>query len=303
MTRSPKSPRIYRVLELVPGRDHASKPAELIQIRGHDTLTLNARRAITLLWHNAHRQGIEENKDYTIEIEALMPQRHKGYEMVEEAIEALMTTLIVIRSKDGDTRRVQVLGGNDLGSKTRPAGVLTYSFDRRLIEILRDSRIWGRISLPQLMAFGSKYAVTLYEHLSQWTGLSGKTHEVFELGLFREILGVEDGKYMVFGALNQQVIKPVTAEINALAPFNMALIPLKTGKKVTHVRLSWWPKTIQEQKDAFEELNRSRVGRRVRIASHANMVLPASPSPERIARGAKGGSRHRKEEEGDLFED
>jgi hypothetical protein len=48
----------------------------------------------------------------------------------------------------GKTRRVQFLGGNDLDDPDRSAGVLTYSFDRRLIEILRDSTIWGKIALP-----------------------------------------------------------------------------------------------------------------------------------------------------------
>lgn len=290
-----QGPKTYRVLELVPSKDHASKPTELIQIRGHQALTLNARRAITLLWHNAHQQGIEEGKDYTIEIDTLVPNKHKGYEMVEEAVEALMTTLIVLRSPDGDTRRVQVLGGNDLGSRNRPAGLLTYSFDKRLIELLQDSRIWGRISLPQLMAFSSKYAVTLYEHLSQWSGLHGKHHEIFALEDFRALLGVEPTKYKVFGSLNQQVIKLVCCEINALAPFNMALVPMKTGKKVTHVRLSWWPKTQSEQRDAFAELQRSRVGRKARIADKVEMVLPATASPARVARRAKADE--------DLFED
>lgn len=242
-----KSRRIHRVLELVPSKDHASKPTELIQIRGHAALTLNARRAITILWHNAHRQGIEVGKDYVIEIDRLVSRHHKGHEMVEEAIEALMTTIILIRSENGDTSRVQVLGGNDLSSRNRPSGRLTYSFDRRLVEILRNSRIWGRISLPVLMALGSKYAIPLYEHLSQWTGLTGKTSEVFSLGEFRQLLGVEKSKYPTFGALNQQVLKPVTAEINAQAAFSITLTPQKTGKKVTHIQLSWQTKAAFPQ--------------------------------------------------------
>ena len=78
--------------------------------------------------------------------------------MVEEAIEALMRTILVLRMPDGKTRRVQFLGGNDLDDPDRPAGVLTYSFDKRLIEVLKDSTIWGKIALPVLMAFTSKYA-------------------------------------------------------------------------------------------------------------------------------------------------
>jgi hypothetical protein len=128
------------------------KPAELIQVTGHHELTLNARRAITILLHHAHSQGVSEGKDYTIEIDDLKPDGHKGYEMVEEAVESLMRTILTLRLAAGKTRRVQFLGGNDLDDPDRPAGVLTYSFDKRLIEVLKDSTIWGKIALPVLMA-------------------------------------------------------------------------------------------------------------------------------------------------------
>jgi replication initiator protein len=130
-------------------------------------LALNARRAITILWYNAHLQGIQEGRDYTVEIDELKPDSHKGYERVEEAVESLMRTILTVKLTNGKTRRVQFLGGNDLDDPDRPAGVLTYSFDRRLIEILRDSTIWGKIALPVLMAFTSKYAVSLYENVAQ----------------------------------------------------------------------------------------------------------------------------------------
>jgi hypothetical protein len=36
-----------------------------------DELTLYARRAITILWHNAHLQGITEGRGYTVKIDDL----------------------------------------------------------------------------------------------------------------------------------------------------------------------------------------------------------------------------------------
>lgn len=108
-----------RVLDLKPRREQAVKPAELIQITGHQGLTLNARRAITILWHNAHLQGVEEGKDYVIEIDDLKPDHHKGYEMVEEAIIAVMGMILSVRMVDGRTRCVQFLRDNDLDDRDR----------------------------------------------------------------------------------------------------------------------------------------------------------------------------------------
>jgi len=276
-----------RVLDLRPRRDQASKPAELIQITGHQALTLNARRAITLLWHNAHLQGIEEGKDYVIEIDDLKPDTHKGYEMVEDAITALMRTILTVRLSNGKTRRVQFLGGNDISDPDRPAGVLTYSFDKRLVEILKDSAIWGKITLPILMAFTSKYAVSLYENAAQWTGLSKKVFQDMTLEEFRDLLGVESGKYPAFGALNKHVIKPAILEINALAPFNLSILPYKSGKKVTGIRLAWEMKDREQMEAAWREVNSSKTGRKARIGGYAENVLPAFPSQNRLTREAR----------------
>jgi len=276
-----------KVVDLKPRRDQAVKPAELIQITGHQALTLNARRSITILWHNAHMQGVEAGKDYTIEIDDLKPDDHKGYEMVEEAIISLMQTILTVKLADGKTRRVQFLGGNDLDDPDRPAGVLNYSFDKRLVEILKDSAIWGKIALPVLMAFSSKYSVSLYENIAQWTGLSHKTFQERSLDEFRAILGVETGKYPAFGALNKHVIKNVVQEVNALAPCSITVLPVKTGKKVTHIRIGWWPKTKDEIDAAWREVSRSKVGRKARISGQEVHVSEPYPSQNRMVRDAR----------------
>lgn len=263
-----------RVLDLRPRRDQAVKPAELIQITGHQGLTLNARRAITILWHNAHLQGVAEGKDYVIGLDDLKPDHHKGYEMVEEAIVALMGTILTVRMANGRTRRVQFLGGNDLDDPDRPAGALTYSFDKRLVEILKDSAIWGKIALPVLMAFTSKYAVSLYENASQWIGLGRRVAQELTLDEFREMLGVETGKYAAFGALNKHVLKPALGEINALAPFNLEVVPVKEGKRVAWLRLSWRPKDRAEMDAAWRELRQPKVGRRARISGQVEHLRP-----------------------------
>jgi hypothetical protein len=232
-------------------------------------------------------QGVAEGRDYTIEIDDLKPDGHKGYEQVEEAIEALMTSILKVRLPDGRTRRVQFLGGNDMDDPDRPAGVLNYSFDKRLVEILQDSAIWGKISLPVLMAFSSKYSVSLYEHVSQWTGLTRKSYQDLTLNEFRDLLGVEDGKYAAFGALNKHVVKQTICEINALASFGVTVVPIKTGKKVTHIRVGWWQKEKEDLDAAWREVHRSKVGRRARIAGTATTVTNPYPSQNRLARKSR----------------
>ena len=178
-----------------------------------------------------------------------------------------MKTLLVVKMPDGKTRRVQFLGGNDLDDPDRPAGVLNYSFDKRLIEILKDSTVWGKIAIPVLMAFTSKYAVSIYENIAQLCNLSHKKSQTYSLEEFRALLGVPPGKYKTFGELNKHVVKPAIAEVNALAGFRVVILPIKQGKKVKQVNIGWWNKAPQEIKESFQELQRTKLGRRARTFS------------------------------------
>lgn len=265
--------KTYLVVEQTPLPSEAKKPTELITIRGHEELTLMARRSITLLWHNAHVQGIQTGKDYTIPLSDLMGTSHKGTDNIQAAILSLMKTVVTVQRADGSITQAQLLGGNDISDIRSINGVLTYSFDRRIVEILKSSTIWGKISFPVLLALTSKYAITLYENVAQLAGLDYKTSQVYTLEEFRKLLGVEPGKYAGFGELNKHVIKKAALEINALAPFNINIQPRKTGRSVTHIRLGWWPKELDEVKKAFKELQQPRVGRSARIKDEVCWVL------------------------------
>jgi Initiator Replication protein len=287
MNKSPPEKRRVLTLEIKPRSREAIKPAELIQVSGHHELTLNARRAITILWHNAHLQGIVEGKDYNVEIDDLKPDSHKGYEMVAEAVEALMRSILTLKLPDGKTRRVQFLGGNDLDDPSRPAGVLTYSFDKRLIEVLKDSTIWGKIALPILMAFTSKYAVSLYENLAQFASLSKKIFQNYTLDEFRDLLGVPPGRYKTFGELNKHVVKPAVTEVNALAPFEISVLPIKQGKRVVQIRVGWWAKEGDALRNAWNEMQRPKAGRRARIAGTGEHVHAPLASINRMLRDVR----------------
>lgn len=266
------------VLELQPTEREALKPAELIQVRGHQDLSLYSRRTLTLLWHHAHKQGIEEGKDYTVQLADLQTDENRSIEKVDNAIDQIMGAYLKVPMPNGKMRRVHLIGSNDMDHPDRPAGTLTYSLDKRLVELLKDSRIWGRITIPVLMAFSSKYSVPLYEHICQWQGLKYKNYQDFSLDEFRQILGVEDGKYGAFGAFNKHVVKPVLMEINGLAPFNVTITFMKTGRAVTHVRVGWFQKDPDALKEAYAESRRHRAGRKERLEQRVQFESTVLPS-------------------------
>ncbi|KZZ27626.1 hypothetical protein A3753_30770 [Sulfitobacter sp. HI0082] len=263
--------------------NNTNKPQELIQIRGHGELTLTARRAITLLWQNAHADGIAKGKEYSIEASRLRSDNHKGRDNINDAIDSLMGFHVKTINSEGEPVRAPLVGGNVL----KKNGIFTYTFDDKLVEVLLTSNVWGAIDIPVLMSFSSKYAVSLYEHVAGWINLERKTDAEFSLHEFRELLGVEAHKYPAFGDLNSKVIKPSLDEVNALAPFNVGLIFKKKGRSVATVKMNWWRKDRHEQEQAYQEHQRPRVGRRARIQGRVEYVSPPMPSEHTLARRAR----------------
>lgn len=276
MTNPPKSKDAARsrsTLELVPNAGEMIKPAELIDIDGATRLTLASRRLYNQLI--AHAFGPEmgtEGKEWTIPIAELRGS-HKGNERLEDSIVALMKTIVTVRLTNGQTRRVALLGGNDMGDPERPHGTLTYSFDPRLVPLLRNSSVFGKLELAVMHAFSTKYGLALYEALARRARLHNRFYEDFDLGALRELLGVPPGKLTTFSNLKLRAITPAVEEINALASFGCRVEPNRQGRKVIGVRIYWWLKDVDGLKEAYAELQRPRVGRRSRTTNSVEQVV------------------------------
>ncbi|MDH3771846.1 MAG: replication initiation protein, partial [Nitrospirota bacterium] len=268
----PKANSSLKTLEVRPDPGEMIKPAELIDVSGVDHLTLAARRLYNALIANAFgpemaRQGYE----WIISLSDLRGT-HKGNERLSDSILALMKTVVTVRLANGTTRRVQLLGGNDMHDEDRKRGVLTYSFDPRLVALLKNSSVFGKLEIAVMMAFSTKYALALYEALARRARLKYKFSEEFSLDEFRDLLGVAEDKLATFGNLNQYAIKPAVNEINALATFGVKVTPVKTGRKVTGVHVGWWQKDITELKASFAELQRHKSGRQARIEGKVEKI-------------------------------
>ena len=268
-----KDKEIIRTLYLVPMDGEMIKPAELIDIDGATGLTLHARRLYNQLI--AHAFGPDmgtEGREWVIPLSELRGS-HNNNEHVAESIVALMKTVVTVRLTDGRTRRVQLLGGNDMGEADRQHGTLTYSFDPKLVPLLRDSSVFGKLELAVMHAFTTKYGLALYEALARRVRLRSRFYEDFELEAFRELLGVPAGKLTTFSNLKLRAITPAVEEINAIASFSCQVELHKQGRKVTGVRVYWWRKDLDGLKEAYAELQRPKLGRQARLKGETEQIV------------------------------
>lgn len=278
-------------LDVKPRRGEMIKPGELIDIVEVTPLNLTDRRVFNILLENAWPEiGMEETR-HTVRWSHLREAttgRHNN-DRVEVSIERLMTAIVRLEyvDKNGKWRRdrFQLLGSNtvelDEAGEAKASAEFGYTFDRKLLRVLQSSTMYGRLETQVLAAFSSKYSLALYELVSRRKNLSYITSEEFELARLRDLMGVPKGKLEQFGHFKDKALKPALLEVNALADFEVSFTPGKTGRKVTHVTLSWLLKDKAARKASRKELESSSVGRKTRIKETAEQTGPSGAGSRR----------------------
>lgn len=247
------------------------KPGELIDIKEISPLTLTDRRIYNLLIANAWER-ITEPVEHVIEKSDLRGT-HNGNERIEDSIRRLMSAIAEVKIiRDGKVaiKRVQLLGGNVEQEGER--GRLYYTFPKQLIEIVKESEVFGRLKTQIMYCFKSKYALALYEIVQKRVGLKFKQAENFTVEELRSLLGVPKDKLTRFPDFNKYALQPALREVNALSEHHVTVGMIKNGKRVEQLMLMWQEKTVEEKRQVFREIERCSVGRAARIRNTVEAV-------------------------------
>lgn len=260
--------------DISPRSGEVIKPVEIIGIAGIEAWSLADRRTWNLLLVNAWGEKLEDRTaDFHIALRELRGL-HDSNDRIRKSLERLQTTLVRTTAPDGTKRTVQMLGGTDISNEDRTDGILTYDFHRKLTPILRNSEIYARMEVKVLSAFTSKYALGLYEVIASKINLRRQS-ETLDIQTLRQWLGVESGKLERWPDLNRKALKMALDEVNALSPFSVEAEPIKRGRKVVQVRMSWAKKEpfSPSEQAAAREVNRTRVGRKARLSDTTDLVV------------------------------
>jgi hypothetical protein len=279
------SPERLKTKDVSPRAGEMVKPREIIGIAGFEGWTLADRRTWNLLLVNAWGDRLEDpTADFYINLRELRGL-HNGNDRVKPCLEKLQKTLVSAKMPDGTTRTVQMLGGTDMDDSGREDGVLKYDFHRKLVPLLRDSEVYARMEMKVLSAFTSKYALGLYEVLASKVNMRRQS-EVVDVTTLRQWLGVPEGKLARWPDLKRFALNVALDEVNGLSPFSVEAEPIKRGRKVVQVHLSWAKKEpfSPSEQAAAREVNRAKVGRKARLSGTAEKVVP-DLSPDQIEKG------------------
>jgi len=274
---------LFKTIDQKPNGDDFAKARELIEIRGTETLTLQDRRIVNLLYANAGARLCDDVR-HVIGIAELRGS-HKGRERVKDSIDRLMN--VKVRVPDFDQKgnaaetETRILAGSTITvDEDNPCGQVIYSFSKEMREIIRDSTLWGRVRCAVVFAFTSKYALGLYELITARINLTHVWKEEFSVEDLRALLGVKPGRLVRVPNLLQRVIAPAVLEVNGMADFSVQLEPIRKGGQergfVTGFRLAWWRKDVDSLKAAYHELKQPKIGRMARLKANAQKSLTST---------------------------
>lgn len=258
-------------VSLSPRSGEMIKPAELIDISGAGGISLLASKIYNrLIQHAFGPEMTKEGSTFQIRL-AELRGLHDSNDQIRPSLKILQTTVITAKLSNGKTRQVQLLGGIDIDDDDRKDGILEYGFDHKLAELLKDSSIFAKLELRVIYQFTSKYALALYESVSRRIRMNNCVED-FSLDELRDLLRVPDGKLKRFAQLNQWAIQPALLEVNGLADFKVYIRPKKQGRSIVGVVMSWSWKDEAGQREAWNEGQRPKVGRRARLTGTVDIL-------------------------------
>lgn len=263
---------IARTIDQRKNKDGFPKAGELVELKPSQELTLQDSRIFNLLIENA---GPNISKDiwHEIAMQKLRGPKRKGSERVRDSVKRLMTTLVELPAVDRNglaAIRTTALLSDNIATidEDDPRAVLRYKLTETLREIVHNSKYWARLKGFVIFAFGSKYALSLYEAICLRVNRKAD-QEFFTVQQFRDLLHVPPGKYPGFSQFRQSVIEVALTEINGLSDFMVEIVPEREGGglrgKLKGYTVAWRRKDHEEWKAALDELMRPRVGRKERL--------------------------------------
>lgn len=242
------------------------KARELIEVSPAEGkhLSLGSRKILNLMLQEVAGDAWED-RTFTIE-KRVLRQRHKSYDQLEVHIKELQQTVLHfnVLSPRGKEAILSVPLLVSTISEKEKNGLYYFQFSEEVREMLRKSSTYAILSSRCVLSFESKYSLILYEIGCQRAGMKNP-YIYLEIAKLRELLNVPPGTYRDFTSLRNKTILMAQNEINALAHFTMSFEAIRTGRKITSVKLGFWEKDSMGDAKAAELLRLTRNERRALV--------------------------------------
>jgi plasmid replication initiation protein len=257
------------------------KAGELVDATYPDGASLSgvARKVLVLLLAKAAGDAWQDAEFCITKGE--LRGRHQSNDRLDKVLDELQRILLRVQMKSPrgqDAVLVAPVVSQRIEELSDDARSLVYwRFSEPMRRIMQASDHYAELQKQAILAFDSRYSVTLYE---QGCLRYRRRHPVWQGSIqdLREMLGVPAGKYRDWTDLRRFTLDMAKSEIDHLAPFTLRWQETRRGRAVVSVELWFEPKPPEARTDAVAELQRPRVGRKARRAETVDRVEAISPA-------------------------
>jgi hypothetical protein len=257
---------------------------ELVDLRfvSGNSLSLRAAKLFCLLIHEAG-VAVADQVQHRIPYSVLNETFHRSRDELAEAAMELHSTVVSVQlvSRQGRpyTKSGPILSDVEREPDSLDDAEIRFEFSAALRRVIADSTHWAAVSRRAVLSFESRYSLRLYMFLSLRANLRKVSEEV-SLDDLRAMLGVPINALPRWQDVKRRALDTAIAEINHLAGFHAAYMPIKRGRRVVGVRLAWGLKATADLVKAQKELDRPRIGR---TARRAGLVETIADERHRLA--------------------
>lgn len=201
-----------------------------------NTLSLLQRKiSNALLFHAYHELPDKAEHEITVKQLCLTIGYHgNNHSAIKESLRGLLTTLVEWNVIDDDSNTEDWTASTMLASVRIKGSLCRYAYSPRLKELLYSPSMYGKINLIIQSRFQSSYGLALYENCVRYRELPYT--KWFELDVFRKLMGVPPGKYVIFRDFKKRVIDKSLDEVNRHTDLHIVAELEKSGRKVIKIR-------------------------------------------------------------------
>ena len=185
-------------------------------IHSSNRLSLVQRKIANALLFNAYDELLvkDEHEIHVRTLCNLIGYDSNDYKTIKKALINLLSTVIEWNLVDGSRLDAEGIwnASSIIADASIDGAVCTYSYSNKMKKLLYSPELYGRLNMLVQAKFQSTYGLALYENCIRYQNIDQTPW--FDIMQFRKLMGVEDGKYMIFRDFKRRVLDKAIEEVN-----------------------------------------------------------------------------------------
>ncbi len=209
-------------------------------IHSTNKLSLIQRKLANALLFNAYDELLikEEHQIHIRTLCNLIGYDSHDHKTIKKSLVNLLATVIEWNLVDGNKLDAEGVwnASSIISDASIDGAICTYSYSNKMKKLLYCPELYGRLNMLVQAKFQSSYGLALYENCIRFQNIEQTPW--FEIPKFRKLMGIEDGKYLIFRDLKRRVLDKAVEEVNKYSPIVVSPRFQKQGRQVVALQFS-----------------------------------------------------------------